>query len=97
MSRMLVSASAALVLGLAIAAGGPSAAQAYTSLAGLDCGDGYDRCMQVCNMSIWTGAPGPMPPGRCNDYCAQGTNICEAGRIPRPGHRSHYRTMSGRK
>lgn len=81
--------ASALVLALAIAAGGvePTSAQIYSPKAGLDCGAGFDRCMQACDMSIWTYAPPPGPPGRCNDYCAQGTNICEAGRIPRPGSR----------
>jgi hypothetical protein len=78
----------ALVLGLAVAADAASAAHAYR---GADyCGAGYDRCMDTCNASLWTGAPPPLPPGRCNDYCAQGTNICEAHRIPRPGQRMHH-------
>ena len=77
-------------LALAMAAGGLQRATAgiYATRAGVDyCGAGYDNCMQMCNLSIWTWSPPPLPPGRCNDYCAQGTNICEAHRIPRPGGR----------
>jgi hypothetical protein len=78
-----------LALVLAIAAG---AAPAHASMArSADyCGAGYDRCMQTCNMSIWTAAPPPWPPGRCNDYCARGTNICEAGRIPHLGYHARH-------
>jgi len=85
--------ASALALGLAIAAGGleRATAQVYAARVGSDCGAGYDRCMQVCNMSIWTWAPPPLAPGRCNDYCAQGTSICEAHRIPRPGSRRAHR------
>lgn len=92
MHRTTILASA-LALGLAFAAGGlaPAAAQIYSAKRGLDCGAGFDRCMEACNQSIWTWAPPPLPPGRCNDYCAQGSNICEAGRVPRPGgRRAHH-------
>jgi hypothetical protein len=75
----------ALLLGLAIASAPRASGAGYGY-----CGAGYDRCMDTCNVSLWTGAPPPLPPGRCNDYCAQGTNICEAHRIPRPGHQMHH-------
>jgi hypothetical protein len=78
----------ALVLGLAVAADAASAAGAYRGAE--YCGAGYDRCMDTCNVSLWTPAPPPLPPGLCNDYCARGTNICDALRIPRPGHRLHH-------
>ena len=79
-----------LALALAMAAGSVQRATAgiYATRAGVDyCGAGYDNCMQMCNLSIWTWSPPPLRPCRCNDYCAQGTNICEAHRIPRPGGR----------
>jgi hypothetical protein len=90
MHRMPIFAST-LVLALAIGAGAPSAAHTYKTRIACDyCGAGYDQCMQTCDASIWTGAPPPLPPGRCNDYCAQGTNICDARRMPHHGSRVHH-------
>jgi hypothetical protein len=88
----------ALVLGLTITASittvttalGVAPAAAHRYPIALDhCAPGYDRCMATCEVSMWTGAPPPWPLGRCNDYCAQGTNICDAMRMPR---RSGYKT-----
>jgi hypothetical protein len=96
MTRLSINASAALALGLMAAAGGlcPDTAHAYTARGSMDCGAGWDLCMQACDTTV----PGGPLLGRCNDYCARGTSICEASRIPLPaGYRSHPRYATGRK
>lgn len=87
MSSVPMSTTAVFALVLA-AASGTGGAMAHGVL---DCGAGFDRCMAYCDAGMWGGPPASKPLGQCNDYCAQGTNICEAGRIPRPGGH-HYRS-----
>jgi hypothetical protein len=88
MSQAPPPATTALILGLAIAASGlASAANAHGAV---DCGVGYDRCIQYCDAAMWGGPPASKPLDRCNTYCAQGSNICAAHQIPRPGgYRGH--------
>ena len=90
MSRVTISATAVFAFALATAAGGLTGGVMPAVAHGLvDCGAGFDRCIAYCDASMWGGPPASKPLGQCNDYCAQGTNICEAGRIPRPGSQ-HY-------
>jgi hypothetical protein len=92
MRRLRTAASATLVFGLMIAVDcfAPAAAGAYTARAFLDCGSGWDACMQACDYSV----PGGRLLGKCYDYCATGTSVCEAGRIPLL---TRYRSSAGRK
>jgi hypothetical protein len=57
-------------------------------------GVGYDRCIQYCDAAMWGGPPASMPLGRCNTYCAQGSNICAAHQIPT---RSRCRLAPGKQ
>jgi hypothetical protein len=92
MTQVPPPATTALILGLAIAASGLASA----AHGAVDCGVGYDRCIQYCDAAMWGGPPASMPLGRCNTYCAQGSNICAAHQIPRPGgYRVH--PIAGRK
>jgi hypothetical protein len=91
-----ICASTILVLGLMVAAGcfAPATAHAYTTRNLLDCGSGWDLCMQACDYSV----PGGPPLGKCNDYCTKGTSVCEASRIPLPTrYRSRSHDAIGRK
>ena len=90
MSRLPTCVSAILVFGLIVAAGcfTPATARAYTAQISLDCGSGWDLCMQACDYTV----PGGPLLGKCNDYCSKGTSVCEASRIPLPArYRSHSR------
>ena len=88
MSQAPLPAPTALILGLAMAAS--SLASAANAHGALDCGDGYDRCIQYCDSAMWGGPPASMPLARCNTYCAQGSNVCAAHQIPRlGGYRGH--------
>jgi hypothetical protein len=88
MSQFPPPATTTLILGLAIVAS--SLASAACAHGAVDCGAGYDRCIQYCDAAMWGGPPASMQLGRCNTYCAQGTNICAAHQIPRPGgYRGH--------
>jgi hypothetical protein len=88
MSQVPPPATTALILALAVSASGlASAAIAHGAV---DCGGGYDRCIQYCDAAMWGGPPASMPLDRCNTYCAQGSNVCAALQIPRPGgYRGH--------
>jgi len=87
MFRLPMYASAALLLGLAIAVGCPRAASAHPIGVVLDCGTRWDFCMQACSYKV----PGGPLLGQCNDYCSVRAGICEASRIPRP---ASYRVYS---
>jgi hypothetical protein len=96
--------ASAIPLGLAIALGGLCAATARATTvraarapAVLDCGAGFDRCMQACH---YDDVLGGRLLGKCNDDCAVSTSVCEASRIPRPAayrSRSHSHSAIGRK
>jgi hypothetical protein len=96
MTRFPTNAAATLVSGLMIAVGSlaPATARVYTARAFLDCGSGWDFCMQACDYTV----PGGEILGKCYDYCAKGTSVCEASRIPSlTRHRSLSRYTIGRK
>ena len=93
--------ASAIPLGLAIALGGlwAATARATTVRAArvpvLDCGAGFDRCMQACH---YHDVLGGRLLGKCNDYCAVSTSVCEASRIPRPAaYRTRSHSAIGRK
>jgi hypothetical protein len=81
-SRLPIYGSAALMLGLVIAAEGLTAApaRAYPYRVSLDCGAGLDMCVRACYDNI----PGGLILGQCTRYCSQGAGVCEASRIPLP-------------
>jgi hypothetical protein len=96
MIRLPIYASATLMFGLATAAGclSPAPAGAHPAWALLDCGARMDFCLQACDDSV----PGGPPLAQCNNYCARGTGVCEASRIPRPvSYRTHSRYPIVRK
>jgi hypothetical protein len=91
MSRVPMSAIALFALAVAIATAGLTApTRAVAAHGAIDCGAGFDKCMAYCDAGTWGGPPASKPLGQCNDYCAQGTNICEAGHIPRPGGHPYH-------
>jgi len=51
------------------------------------CGAGNAMCVAACDYSV----PGGFPLGRCYDHCYRGTAVCDASRIPAPGHRLRVR------
>jgi hypothetical protein len=97
MSRLPIRASATLMFGLVIAAGGstPAAARVYTYGASLDCGARLvDVCVPACDRSV-SGGPGL---GKCHVSCSRDAGICEARRIPVSiSYPPHSRHPVGRK